>query len=263
MLIDILKAALVMGGIGILLGVILGIASKVFHVEKDERVGMILQVLPCANCGGCGYAGCSAYAEAVVKGNAVAGACPVGGSEVSQKVADIMGVEAPNCEKKVARIRCAGTCTQAPLKYEYKGLKSCLAAARVAGGPKNCTYGCFGIGTCADVCPNEAISIKNGVAFVNETKCIGCGVCTQVCPRGIIELVPPHSEYYVACSSTEKGNVVNKICSIGCIGCGICAKACPNEAITVEDFRAKIDPKKCTSCGLCSEKCPKNVIIKY
>ncbi len=263
MLIDILKAVAVMGGIGALLGIILGIAAKVFHVDKDERVGMILQVLPCANCGGCGYAGCSAYAEAVVKGNAVAGGCPVGGNEVSQKVADIMGTTAISCEKKVARVRCVGNCTQAPLKYEYKGLKNCLAAARVAGGPKNCTYGCFGIGSCADVCPQGAISVKNGVAFVNETKCIGCGLCVKTCPKSIIELVPPESEYYVACSSKDKGNVVTKICSVGCIGCGICVKACENEAITVEDFKAKINPEKCINCGLCSEKCPRNVIIKY
>ena len=259
----ILKAALVMGGIGLLFGVVLGIAAKVFHVDKDERIGMILQVLPCANCGGCGYAECSAYAEAVVKGNAKAGGCPVGGEECTKKVADIMGVETEAFVKRVARVRCVGNCENAPVKYDYKGVESCLAAARVAGGPKNCEFGCFGVGSCAKVCPVGAISVKNGVAFVNETICIACGKCVGVCPKRIIELVPADSEYYVSCSSKAKGAAVTKVCSVGCIGCGLCAKVCENEAISIEDNLAKIDPEKCVNCGLCSEKCPRKVIVKY
>lgn len=263
MFIAIVKAALAMGGIGLLFGVVLGIASKVFHVDKDERVGMILQVLPCANCGGCGFAGCSAYAEAVVKGDAPANGCSVGGEECSKKVADIMGVETGSYVKKVARVRCAGNCEQAPVKYEYKGLKNCYAAMRVAGGPKNCEYGCLGIGSCAQVCPVEAISVKNGVAFVDETKCIACGLCVNTCPKHIIELVPATSEYYVACRNKSKGAAVTKVCSIGCIGCGMCVKVCENDAITIEDNLAKIDPAKCVNCGLCSDKCPRKVIVKY
>ncbi len=259
---DILIAALVLGGMGLLFGVILGIASKVFRVDKDERIGMILQVLPCANCGGCGYAGCSAYAEAVVKGTATPGGCPVGGAETSEKVSEIMGTTA-TFEKKVARIKCVGNCDVAPPKYKYTGLSSCTAALKVASGPKNCTYGCLGIGSCADVCPMDAISIKNGVAFVNENKCIGCGKCVEVCPRRVVEIVPASSEYMVACRSKDKGPAVKEVCEAGCIGCGICSKVCESQAITVEDFLAKIDPKKCTGCGLCSEKCPKKIIQKY
>ena len=263
MLIAILKAALVMGIIGLLFGIILGIAAKVFHVEKDERIGMILQVLPCANCGGCGFAGCSAYAEAVVKGAAPVGGCPVGGAQCAEQMADIMGVKGISVEKKVARVRCVGNCNVAPVKYDYIGIDSCFAAAKIAGGPKNCTYGCFGIGTCTQVCPTGAISVKNGVAFVNETKCIGCSKCVNACPRKIIELVPEGSEYFVACSSEAKGPEVMKVCEAGCIGCKLCVKVCENEAVTVENNIAKIDPEKCVGCGLCSEKCPRKVIVKY
>lgn len=260
---NLLFAALALGGMGLIFGIILGIASKVFHVDKDERVGMILQVLPCANCGGCGFAGCSAYAEAVVKGTAQPGGCSVGGPDCTKKVADIMGVEAETSGRKVARVRCLGNCENAPVKYDYVGVDSCFAAARVASGPKNCTYGCFGIGTCTQVCPVGAISVKNGVAFVNETICISCSKCVNACPRGIIELVPADSEYYVSCASKAKGVEVTKSCGVGCIGCKMCEKVCENGAITVEDNLAKIDYSKCTSCGLCSEKCPRKIIKKY
>lgn len=258
-----LISAAVLGGMGAIFGIILGIAAKVFHVDKDERIGMILQVLPCANCGGCGYAGCSAYAEAVVKGNTGVGCCTVGGDECSKKVADIMGVGHTSSEKMVARVKCIGNCTNAPAKYDYIGIDSCLAAARVAGGPKNCTYGCYGIGSCAQVCPTKAITVKNGVAFVNENLCIACKKCISVCPKGVIELVPAKSEYTVSCSSKDKGAEVTRVCGVGCIGCKMCVKACPNEAISVEDSLAKIDYTKCVNCGLCSEKCPRKVIEKY
>ncbi|MBQ3053834.1 MAG: Fe-S cluster domain-containing protein [Clostridia bacterium] len=259
----ILLAALVLGGMGVLFGIILGIASKVFHVDKDERVGMILQVLPCANCGGCGYAGCSAYAEAVVKGTASPSGCIVGGETCVSKVADIMGVQATTKEKKVARVKCGGNCFEAPAKYEYIGVQSCVSAARIAGGPKNCEYGCFGLGSCAKVCPADAISMSNGIAYVIESKCVACGLCVSTCPRRIIELVPASKEYTVVCNSKAKGAKVTKVCDVGCIGCKMCEKACPNGAITVEDNRAKIDYTKCTNCGLCSEKCPRKIIKKF
>lgn len=259
----ILIAAAVLGGMGLFFGILLGIAAKVFHVDTDERVGMILQVLPCANCGGCGYAGCSAYAQAVVDGKAKPGDCSVGGEDCSKKVANIMGVESGTFEKKVARVKCSGTCTDAPVKYDYIGVDSCLAASRVAGGPKICNYGCLGEGSCAKVCPVGAISVKNGVAFVDETKCISCGKCVNTCPRKLIELVPAKSEYFVSCNSKDKGVIVTKACGVGCIGCKMCVKACESEAIEVEDNLAKIDTTKCIGCGMCSEKCPRKIIKKY
>ena len=260
---NIITAALILGGLGLLFGIILGIASKIFEVHKDERIAKIMEVLPCANCGGCGFAGCSAFAEAVVTGKVSPGGCSVGGAECSSKVSSIMGLEDTGFEKKTARILCNGTCDMAPLKYQYDGIDSCTAALKVAGGPKECAYGCLGIGSCAQVCPQKAIKIENGIAVVNESKCVGCGRCVNVCPRRLIRATPNLPEYTVICRSKDKGPQVNNVCKTGCIGCGICVKNCPSEAIVLEDNIAKIDPDKCTNCGICSEKCPKKIIKKF
>ncbi|MDP4118625.1 MAG: RnfABCDGE type electron transport complex subunit B [Bacillota bacterium] len=258
----ILVAALVIGGMGLVFGIILGIASKIFRADKDERLGLILQVLPCANCGGCGYAGCSSYAQAIINGDAKSNECIVGGTKCSTKISSIMGSN-DHFEKKVARVKCAGNCDVSPVKYDYVGIDNCSAALKIASGPKNCTYGCLGVGSCVKVCPQNAISINNGVAFVKESLCIGCGKCVNICPRKLIELIPAKNDYTVTCSSESKSSEVTKVCEIGCIGCRMCVKVCEYGAITIEDNLAKIDPEKCVNCGLCSEKCPRKIIKKF
>lgn len=257
---SILIAVLVIGGIGLLFGCLLAYASIIFAVKKDPRIDEITEVLPGANCGACGYAGCSAFATAVTEGNAPVNGCAVGKDAVAAKVADVMGVKADKVEKKVAKVRCNGTCSSAVDKYEYFGVDNCIAANKLAGGPKACPSGCLGLGTCASVCQFGAISIVDGVAVIDSEKCTACGQCANICPKHLIDIVPDKNEYWVLCHNNDKGAMVNKYCKVGCIGCKICEKNCPTGAITVEDNLARIDYEKCVNCGVCAEKCPKKVI---
>ena len=258
----ILIAALVVGGTGLFIGVFLGVAGKKFAVEVDEREEAIMGVLPGNNCGGCGYAGCSGLAAAIVKGEAEIGGCPVGGTPVAEKIGAIMGVEAGAQERQVAFVKCAGTCEKAGQDYEYCGLGDCVMVSMMQnGGPKTCNYGCLGEGTCVAACPFDAIHIVDGIAVVDKEECKACGKCIAACPKQLIELVPYSQKHLVQCSSRDKGKDVMKACSVGCIGCKMCEKVCESDAIKVEGNAAHIDPEKCTDCGKCAEKCPKKCIM--
>ena len=257
----ILVAALVVGGVGILIGFFLGISGEKFKVEVDEKEVAILGELPGNNCGGCGYAGCSGLAAAIAKGEAPVNQCPVGGAPVAAKIGAIMGVDAGAGEKKVAFVKCAGTCDKTQKDYEYTGNEDCASMMFVPnGGPKACNYGCLGFGSCVKACPFDAIHIVDGVAVVDKEKCKGCQKCMEACPNHLIEMVPYEAIHRVQCNSHDKGPVVTKSCQSGCIGCRLCTKVCPNGAITVDDFLAHIDYSKCTNCGACVEKCPRKVI---
>ena len=253
----------VLGGLGLVFGLILAAASKVFAVEEDPRKELLEEVLPGANCGACGFAGCSAYADALIAGTTVVGACPVGGIEAAQKMASIMGVtDAGAGVRQVAMVRCSGRGSER-IRYNYEGIQNCLAASRLpAGGSLACRYGCLGYGSCVEVCDFGAISIENGAARVDTEKCVGCLKCTSVCPRSLITVVPYGSEVILRCSSHDKGVFTRSVCEDGCIGCGLCAKACPNSAITVENNLASIDYYKCTSCGVCIKTCPQKLICR-
>lgn len=257
---QILPAILIVGGIGLIFGCILAFASVIFAVQTDEREEQVLEVLPGANCGACGFAGCSAYAAAVAKGEAGVGCCSVGKAPVAAKIAEIMGVAAENAAPKTAKVFCGGTCENASQKFEYVGIQDCIAANKVAGGAKTCAYGCLGLGTCAKVCPFGAISVQDGVAVVDEEKCVACGKCVAICPKHVIRIVPAGKKVHVLCSSGDAGTAVNKACKTGCIGCRICEKNCPKEAVRVENNLAAIDYEKCVGCGICAAKCPKKAI---
>ena len=258
----IIVAALVVGCVGIILGFFLGVSGEKFKVEVDPREEAILGELPGNNCGGCGYAGCSGLAAAIAKGEAPVGQCPVGGDPVAAKIGEIMGVAAETGSKKVAFVKCAGTCEKAKRDYEYTGIEDCAAMAFVPnGGPKSCNYGCLGYGSCVKACPFDAIHIVNGIAEVDREKCKACGKCVAACPKQLIELIPYDAKAAVACSSRDKGPVTMKACQTGCIGCSLCVKVCPSGAVTVTDFHAHIDQNKCTGCGACKEKCPKKAIV--
>lgn len=257
---DILYPALAIGAIALLLGGLLAFASIVFKVETDEREEKIAEILPGANCGGCGYAGCSAFAKAIVEDGAEITKCNLMTDEKLAEISSIMGVKAGKKVKKVAHIACSGTCDVAKNKYEYYGLADCVTASQLGGGAKACAYGCLGLGSCAEKCPFGAISIVDGVAVVDKEKCVGCGACANICPKGLISVVEDKPSAFVNCKSQDKGAVVKNVCEAGCIGCKICEKKCEFDAIHVENNLAKVDADKCTACGVCAEACPKKII---
>ncbi len=263
----ILIAVLSLGAIGLVSAVILYVASKKFAVYEDPRIAKVAEVLPQANCGGCGYPGCSGFAAACVKAGSLEGKlCPVGGQPTMVKVAEILGLEAAASEPKVAVVRCNGTCEHRPRLTKYDGVRSCVIANTTYGGETGCSFGCLGCGDCVDACNFDAIHInpETGLPEVDESKCTACGACSKACPRNIIEIRPKgrnNRRVYVQCVNKDKGAVARKACTSACIGCGKCVKVCPFEAITLENNLAYIDPTKCKSCRKCEMECPQNAIV--
>lgn len=256
-----LPPIIILGTLGLLFGIGLYIASKVFYVRVDPRVEEVLEALPGSNCGACGLAGCSAMAKALVHGSVSPDACVPGGEKVARLVAGIMGVEVNVHEKRVAILKCRGR--DVASRYEYRGVGTCLAAHRMLGGNRECVYGCLMYGDCVRACPFGAIEMIDGFPVVDEEKCTGCGKCVASCPRSLFELRPLKDTVHVACVSTDKARDVIKICKVGCIGCKKCEKECKFDAIHVENFLAGIDYEKCTSCGMCVKACPTGSIVDF
>lgn len=259
---EILFPVLCLGGLGLLFGVVLGYASKKFAVEVDPLVPLVRECLPGANCGGCGFAGCDAFAEAVASGAAPANGCPIGGADCAEKVATVMGVEVSAEEPKVAFVRCKGSKSKAIDKAAYYGVEDCSQAMVVpGGGNKACEYGCLGFGSCVKACQFDAIDVIDGVAVVNEDNCVACGACVTACPKNLIDLIPKKQLVRVACTSQNKGAEVKKACEVGCIGCTLCVKACPFDSIEMNGNLPVINDETCKNCGLCEKKCPTGAII--
>ena len=256
----ILLPVLIFIGLGLLRGALLALASKLFAVKKDEKAEAIKECLPGANCGGCGYSGCDAYAAAVSAGDAPVNKCSVGGAEAASKIAQIMGVDAGEQVRMRAQVMCSGTGEYAKKKYIYEGIDDCVAASKIGGGDKMCKNGCIGLGTCVRACPFDAIVVENGVAAVDYSKCKGCGICVSACPKGIIKLIPFDAKHWVGCMSVDDGKNTRKVCDVGCISCKLCQKNCPAGAINVDNFVASIDYDKCTGCDICTDKCPRHII---
>ncbi len=256
----ILLPVLIFIGLGLLMGALLALASKLFAVKKDEKAEAIKDCLPGANCGGCGYSGCDAYAAAVSAGDAPVNKCSVGGAEAASKIAQIMGVDAGAQVRMRAQVMCSGTGEYAKKKYIYEGIDDCVAASKIGGGDKMCKNGCIGLGTCVRACPFDAIVVENGVAAVDYSKCKGCGICVSACPKGIIKLIPFDAKHWVGCMSVDDGKNTRKVCDVGCISCKLCQKNCPAGAINVDNFVASIDYDKCTGCDICTDKCPRHII---
>lgn len=256
----ILITTLVITAVGVVVGYGLVFTGKKFHVEVDERETAVREVLPGNNCGACGFAGCDAMAAAIVKGEAPVNGCPVGGAPVAEKIGAIMGSDAEAMERKVAFVRCKGSCAVTGTQGNYVGIPDCRTAALNGIRFNDCDYGCLGLGSCVKVCPENAIRVVDGVAQVDRQKCVGCGLCAKACPKGLIELVPERKRVSVRCSNRDKGPTVKKVCSAGCIGCMLCTRQCESGAITVTNNLAHVDYEKCTQCGKCVEKCPVKVI---
>lgn len=268
-------AILVLGGIGLTMGLFLAFASKKFEVEIDPNVEKIMDILPGANCGACGFPGCGGYAEAVALEGANPALCAPGGAQVVNDIAAIMGGEGadPNAVRQVARVKCQGDNSKTTKVYDLNTeMKTCATSTLYFGGDKSCWHGCLGYGDCVKVCPADAIEINaRGIAVINEEKCISCSKCVKECPKNIIEMMPENQKVTVLCNSKDKGAQARKSCTVACIACGMCVKACPVEvkdadgnitkAISITNNLAKIDKNLCINCGLCSMKCPTNAII--
>lgn len=258
---DLMIPIITMTALGFLFSVGLVLAYKKLKVPEDPKVEKILEILPQANCGGCGYSGCRAFAEALAQGKAEASGCPVGGEEVSRRAAQIMGTEPEKYIKRIARLHCRGTREAAADRGVYLGISTC-AASHLVGGHKQCSFGCLGHGDCVQACPFDAIYMgKDGLPVVREDRCTACGKCVDACPRNLFELHPIDQNVIVFCRSQDRGPVARKVCKNACIACGICVRACP-EAIVLENNLAvitdykKIEPEKIPGI----EKCPTDAI---
>ena len=256
----------VLAGLGLVLALVLYFVAAKFRVEEDPRIDEIEKVMPGANCGGCGFAGCRAFADAAVKApNLDNNYCPVGGNEVMKKVAAILGYEVADKVPQVAVLRCNGTCANRPRVNSYDGAASCKIKAALYSGDTLCRYGCLGEGDCVEACAFGAITMdpQTLLPVIDESKCTACGACTRACPKHVLELRnkgPRSMRVYVSCINKDKGAVARKACSAACIGCGKCAKVCPHGAITVEDNVAYIDFTKCKLCKKCVAECPTGAI---
>ena len=238
------------------------IVNKMCTVEEDPRIEEVANNLAGANCGGCGFAGCSDFAKAVVEGRADPSLCSATTSENKKAISKILGVEIKDVGPLMAVVKCMGSLDNTSKKFDYVGGKTCAMQNMLSNGDKVCEYGCLGGGDCVHACTEGGVSVDNGLSYTDKNACVGCGACVRSCPKNLIILIPKSAKVYVACSSKQKGKDVIASCKNGCIGCGLCAKNCPENAIVMENNLPVIDYSKCVGCGVCADKCPRKCIVK-
>lgn len=260
---SILLPVLILGFLGLLFGIGLAIASKKFCVQIDPRLEKVYSLLPGANCGACGFAGCIGFAEALIKGACTVEKCALSQEEARQKIAVVLGVQAKLKIKRTAVLHCNGGSQRVDDRFVYTGIKECRAASAVMQGPKACVYGCIGYGDCMRVCPFGAISMnEENLPVVNQEKCTACEKCVAICPKKLFSLVSVDKNYAVRCKSLDFGKAVMEVCAVGCIACRRCEKACPVKAIQIIDNLSVIDYQICKNHGECFKVCPASTIAK-
>ncbi|MCB0458578.1 MAG: Fe-S cluster domain-containing protein [Flavobacteriaceae bacterium] len=267
MIYSVLYSAILLSSIGVVAAVVLFIVSKKFYVYENPKISEVEDVLPSANCGGCGSPGCRAFAERLVGSEDISELfCPVGGNDVMKQVADILGKEVAEKDPTVAVVRCQGGCEVRPKTTEYQGPKSCAISALIYSGETDCQFGCLGDGDCVNVCQFDAMYMDdNGLPVVITDKCTSCGACVDACPRNIIEMRPRNKrdlKVFVGCLNEDKGGIARKACNVACIGCSKCEDVCPKDAISMNNNLAYIDAELCTLCRKCVDVCPTHSIIE-
>ena len=263
--VQLISSLITLGGLGLLFGAVLAYASKIFHVERDVRIEKINEILPQANCGGCGYPGCINYAEAVIVKNVSMTLCAPGGDKVLEKIAALLGVEAPAANPMVAVVRCQGAHGIAKDKFVYEGLEDCNAEVLIHGGHKACEFGCLGHGSCVKACPFDAMAmLDNGLPTVFEDKCTACGICVTTCPKGIMQMVPRTQKVILGCINQNSAKAVREVCSVGCIGCSLCAKPniTPSGKIVMKNNLPEV-PADWEDFDLAVKRCPtKSFVVR-
>ncbi|MDG1571792.1 Fe-S cluster domain-containing protein [Robiginitalea sp. M366] len=265
---SILNSVILLTLLGVVAGLVLYVVSKKFHVHENPLIAQVEELLPGANCAGCGSPGCRSFAEKLVGSEDISDLfCPVGGNEVMKWVSEALGKEVAEKDPTVAVVRCQGSCEVRPKTSEYQGPRSCAISALIYSGETDCQYGCLGDGDCVAACSFDAMYMDEatGLPVVITDKCTSCGMCVTACPRDIIEMRPKNKrdlKVYVGCLNEEKGGLAKKACSVACIGCSKCIDACPKDAITIENNLAYIDPEYCTLCRKCVPVCPTHSIIE-
>ncbi|PID39056.1 MAG: electron transporter RnfB [Proteobacteria bacterium] len=249
----------------VVLSFILGWANRAFHVEVDPRVDQAIEILPGANCGGCGYVGCGEYAEAVVLEDAPVNLCTVGGKSCTEALASVMGIEVTASYPWRPVVHC-GACYDDRLgRSPYRGEQRC-GPANLVTDIQGCIYGCLGFGDCTRACKYDAIHIENGLARVDYEKCVGCGACAKVCPRNIITMAPFKQDrmLVVECSNMDAGKDVKGVCKVGCLGCKACERASGMFAVVNNLATINYDyyTRENLESGLvATKKCPRNRLL--
>ncbi|MBP7088881.1 MAG: RnfABCDGE type electron transport complex subunit B [Candidatus Omnitrophica bacterium] len=263
---EVIIASIALGITGFCFALLLSFLNRKLKVEEDPRVSQIVSLLPGANCGACGFAGCRGFAQAIIKEGKIFSGCIPGGKEINDKIIQILGVETTlTSHKRVTICQCGASFNEKKVSSLYNGPKSCRAA-QITGGAIDCIYGCLGFGDCIKACPTKAITLNNGRIIIDIKKCTGCGYCLKICPRNLFKTIPWKNDiniYWVACNNKEKALGVKLVCQRGCIGCGICTKV-PNSPYYLQDNLSAVDYKKKydnTALEEGKNKCPTKCIF--
>ncbi len=261
LMIPVLTTLAALGGLTVVLASLLVVANRRLHVDEDPRIDLVEDMLPASNCGACGFPGCRPFAEALVLGDALPGKCTVSSESGRAQIADFLGVDVGAVDKRVARLSCAGGSNVARGRAQYRGIESCAAAAQVAGGGKSCTWGCLGVGDCADVCDFDAIELDaHGIPVVDVDRCTACGDCVDACPKDLFSIHPLSHNLWVACASREAGDEILDDCEVACTACARCAADSPSQ-VTMEDSLAVVAYSANKSERAAIERCPTGAIV--